>query len=259
MSCLSIVRAVAIATLLWPSMLPAEPNKPLTISVGDWPPFFVKDEPGQGVVARLVRDVFAEEGYDVTFHFLPWKRAYREALNGQHDATAIWMHTEERERSFVYSAPVMQERYVLFHRKDKHIQWETLDDLSDLKLGANDGYSYGPSFDEALKTGVLSVEREASPALNFRKLIYGRIDAFPEEINVGYYILRKDGLIADAKRITHHPRALLENESFLLFTRGDPDTPALVAAFNRRLTLFRETGRYDAYFDNRPQAALGNP
>ncbi len=255
----SSAAALAVTLLVWASPLSAESLKSLTISVGDWPPFFVEEEPGQGNVARLVRDIFAEEGYDVDFHFLPWKRAYREAAVGHYDATAIWMHAEEREEDFVYSAPVMQERFVLFHLKDRVVEWDNLKDLGSLRLGASIGYSYGPKFDEALEAGVLSVERASSTELNFRKLMYGRIDAFPEEINVGYYILRRETGTGEARRITHHPKSILENESFLLFTRDDPETPKLLAAFNRRLSMFRENGRYDTYFDTRPHAALESP
>lgn len=123
------VWGLALFVTLWANALLAEDaedpedREKLTISVGDWPPFFDEDEVGQGSVARLVRDIFAEQGYDVTFQFLPWKRAYREAATGQHSATAIWMHAEDREKDFIYSDAVMQEQFVLFHRADEEIQW----------------------------------------------------------------------------------------------------------------------------------------
>jgi len=245
-----------LVLLLWAGALSAEGQKHISISVGDWPPFFVENEPGQGTVARLVRDIFAEQGYEVTFHFLPWKRAYREAASGRHDATAIWMHAEEREKDFIYSDAVMQERFVLFYRKDDPIQWNSLPDLSDLTLGGSNGYSYGPEFDEAVEQDILNVEWAASAELNFRKLLYGRIDAFPEEINVGYYILRRETDNGRSSQITHHPKPILENESFLLFPRNEPDTARLSQAFNQGLKSFRENGRYQDYFETRPQASL---
>jgi polar amino acid transport system substrate-binding protein len=234
----------------------AEEREELTISVGDWPPFFVEGEPGQGKVARLVRDVFAEQGYDVTFHFLPWKRAYREAATGRHDATAIWMFAEDREKDFRYSNAVMREKFVLFHRKGTDIQWESIEDLAGLTLGASIGYSYGPDFDRAARQEKITVEQAASTELNFRKLFYGRIDAFPEEISVGYYILRRETAQPEAEEITHHPRPLLENESFLLFPRNDPEAEKHLHAFNRGLQHFRESGRYADYFSAQPQASL---
>jgi polar amino acid transport system substrate-binding protein len=248
--------ALGLLFLVWANVLWAGDPEKVTISVGDWPPFFVENEPGQGNVARLVRDIFAEQGYDVTFHFLPWKRAYREAANSRHNATAIWMYAEDREKDFKYSDAVMQEQFVLFHRKDLPVQWDTLSDLAGLTLGASMGYSYGPEFDRAAENKVLTVEKAASTELNFRKLLYGRIDAFPEEINVGYYILRRETDNQDTRKITHHPRPILENESFLLFPRDDPNSDKLLRTFNRGLRNFRESGRYESYFSSRPQASM---
>ena len=125
--------------LLWACSAHAQPGQHLDISVGDWPPFFIEGEPGQGSVARMVRDIFAEEGYTVTFHFRPWQRAYREAASGSHHATAIWMYAPEREQDFTYSDPVMKERFVLFYRKDRPLEWDNLSDLSDLKIGTSIG------------------------------------------------------------------------------------------------------------------------
>ncbi len=242
---------------LWSTLaLANDGERPLSISVGDWPPFFVESEPGQGTVARLVGDIFAAEGYKVEFHFRPWKRAYREAAIGQHNATAIWMHTADRQKDFIYSEPVMNERFVLFYRKDTPIEWNQMQDLANLKLGGSIGYSYGPEFDRAIENGILNVEWVASTELNFRRLLFGRIDAFPEEINVGYYILRRETDPQEARRITHHPEPILENQSFLLFPANEPGTQALLEAFNKRLQIFRENGRYDTYFETRPQASL---
>lgn len=244
------------AGLFWACGAQARPGQHLDISVGDWPPFFIEEEAGQGSVARLIRDIFAEEGYTVTFHFRPWQRAYREAALGNHHATAIWMYAPEREQDFTYSDPVMKERFVLFYLKDRPMEWENLSDLANLRVGTSIGYSYGPDFDTAVDNKLLTVDQAASTVLNFRKLLYGRIDVFPEEINVGYYILNREISRTEAQKVTHNPKPILENESFLLFPKNEPATEHLVEAFNRQLAEFRNNGRYDDYFDIRPKASL---
>lgn len=252
-----VMAHIIVLMVTWSTLTLADGNeRQLSISVGDWPPFFVEGEPGNGTVARLVRDIFAEEGYSVEFHFLPWKRAYLEAANGSHDATAIWMYAPERQDDFVYSDPVMNERFVLFYRKDAPIDWSRFEDLADLKLGGRIGYSYGQEFDNAVEEGVLEVEWVASPELNFRRLLFGRIDAFPEEVNVGYYILERETDRKTASQITHHPEPVSQNQSFLLFPADNPETEALREVFNTHLKAFRESGRYDDYFSDKPQASL---
>ncbi|MCR8913484.1 amino acid ABC transporter substrate-binding protein [Marinobacter panjinensis] len=255
---LVIAHIVALVVLWSTPAFAHDDERQLSISVGDWPPFFVEGEPGQGSVARLVSDIFAEAGYEVEFHFLPWKRAYREAAAGKHDATAIWMYAADREKDFVYSDPVMNERFVLFYRKAAPIHWDQIADLSNLRLGASIGYSYGPKFDRAVENEILDVEWVASTELNFRRLLYGRIDAFPEEINVGYYILRRETDQEEAHQITHHPEPISENKSFLLFPADEPETERLREIFNRGLKTFRDDGRYSNYFESRPQASLNS-
>lgn len=255
-----VIAQIIALMLFWSTLALADDDeRQLSISVGDWPPFFVESELGQGSVARLVTDIFAEAGYEVEFHFVPWKRAYREAAAGRHDATAIWMYAADREEDFVFSDPVMNERFVLFYRKDTPFEWNRMEDLSDLRLGGSIGYSYGESFDNAVGNDVIDVEWVASTELNFRRLLFGRIDAFPEEINVGYYILRRETDPDEAQMVTHHPRSISENESFLLFPTGEPETERLLKIFNRGLQEFRDDGRYDSYFDTQPQASLNKP
>ncbi len=239
-----------VQLLLWPSFAAAGEKLPLSISVGDWPPYFHEDGKGYGIGARLVKDVFAAEGYEVTFHFLPWKRAYYEAADGKHDATAIWMHTPEREAEFIYSEPVLQEQFVLFHRKGRAIQWDDIADLAGLRLGGSIGYSYGEAFDRSIDDHTLNVEWVSNTVLNFRRLLHKRIDAFPEEINVGYQILKRELKPTEREKITYHPRPLLESESFLLFPRNNPASQKLARVFNRRLKAFRDSGRYDLYFSS---------
>lgn len=241
---------VLVSLFTWTQTVTADDTRKLSIAVGDWPPYFDQQAPDQGMVAKLLRDVFAEEGFEVTYHFLPWKRAYYEAATGLHDATAVWMHAPEREQDFVYSDPVLKERFVIFHLKDQPVNWSSVEDLSGLKLGGSIGYSYGPAFDQALENNRLDVEWVASTLLNFRRLLFARIDAFPEEINVGHHILRRELSEREAAKITYHPQSLLENDSFVLFPKLRPDTEQLMARFNQRLQAFRDSGRYDDYFES---------
>ncbi len=75
-------------------------NVEIYISSGEWPPFIGSDLPNYGFVGDIITRAFAEECYKVKFEFLPWARAYAETKRGKYDATAIWMHSAEREVDF---------------------------------------------------------------------------------------------------------------------------------------------------------------
>ena len=220
----------------------------LTISAGEWPPFLSEALPHQGVVAHLIRDIFAEAGYQVSFSFLPWARAYHDTANGKYAATAVWMLAEDRTKDFLYSEAVLSEQFVLFHLKQRHFDWQQLTDLRGMLLGGGLGYSYGPAFDDALHNKVFKMSRVGSTEQNFRRLAAGRIDVLAEEISVGYHTLNHQ-LPELAAVISHHPRPLLINQSFLLLPQNSPDSAQLLQVFNQQLQLFRQSGRYQSYFD----------
>ncbi len=143
------------------------PLKKLQFSAGEWPPYLGANLPGQGIAAQLIRDIFADAGYQVSFHFLPWPRAYRETLHGQYAATAIWMYAPERAIDFYYSAAVLEEEFVLFHLKAQPILFDKLEDLAGVELGGGFGYSYGAAFDAAIANGVLKMTRVSQTRTKF--------------------------------------------------------------------------------------------
>lgn len=221
--------------------------KTINISAGEWPPFLSEALPHQGVVAHLIRDIFAEAGMQVNFTFLPWGRAYHDTNNGKYDATAVWMHSNERESIYHYSDAVLNEKFVFFYQQKNHFDWQNIADLQGLIIGGGLSYSYGPAFDQAIEDGVFALSRVATTEQNFRRLAIGRIDIFAEEISVGYHTLNSQSpeLI---KYITHHSKPLLNNTSFLLLPNKIEKSKKLLKIFNSNLAQFRQDGRYQAYF-----------
>ena len=223
-------------------------SRDITISAGQWPPYLAEELKHQGMIAHMIRDIFADEGYRVRFVFLPWPRAYLEAAQARHQATAVWMHKDERTADFLYSEPVLQEQHVFFHLKQTPFEWQTLEDLRGLILGGVHEFSYGPDFDRALEEGVFQIERVSDDRQNFHKLLRERVAVYPQEINVGYSALWRDFSVEDASKITHHTKPLLNNLSYVLFPIRGQHSEALRARFNARLQAYRDSGRYDTYF-----------
>ena len=238
---------LTICCLCWGLSAQAQPRE-LQISVGDWPPYLSTDQRHNGVMAHIISDLFAAEGYRVNFRFLPWPRAYSEAAAGKFDATGVWMHKGEREADFLFSEPLLNEQFVFFHLKSMPFDWQRFDDLTGMTLGGGLEYSYGPAFDAFLARGKVRMERVSSDQQNFEKLLKERIVLYPQELNVGYAALRSQFTPAERARITHHPKPLLVNQSYLMLPRRLAGSEALVQRFNQRLREFRSSGRYDRYF-----------
>lgn len=235
----------------------------LKISVGDWPPYLSSELKHNGVIAHLISDILADEGYRVTFQFLPWPRAYSAAAAGRFDGTAVWMHKAEREADFYFSEPLLDEQFVFFHLKSVPFDWQRFDDLTGMTLGGGLEYSYGPQFDAFLAKNTVKMERVSTDMQNFEKLLKERVVLYPQEMNVGYAALRNHFSASDQAKITHHPRPLLSNRSYLMLPKTLASSPALMARFNQRLADYRKSGRYQRYFDDlnqgKYQAEVINP
>jgi polar amino acid transport system substrate-binding protein len=135
--------------------------------------------------------------------------------------------------------------------------WQTFSDLRGLTLGGGLEYSYGPAFDAFLERGEVPMERVSSDQQNFEKLLKGRIQLYPQERNVGLAALRN--LPGAAAQITHHPRPLLVNQSYLLFPKSLPGSDLLRQRFDQRLQQYRDSGRYQRYFDDLDQGKYSAP
>lgn len=244
------IRLASLLCLLITSTVPASERQDLQISVGDWPPYLSSELKHNGVIAHLISDVFADEGYRVSFRFLPWSRAYADAAAGKFNASAVWMHKREREADFLFSAPLLDEQFVFFHLKSLPFDWQQFNDLSGMTLGGGLEYSYGPAFDHFLTSDRVKMERVASDRQNFEKLLKERIVLYPQEFNVGYAALHSQFSAAEIAKVTHHPKPLLNNLSYLMLPKSLMGSPALLERFNRRLQSYRDSGRYQRYFDN---------
>lgn len=225
-----------------------ESAKTLNMSVGEWPPFLSESLPHNGAIGHLLKDVFRNMGYDVSFTFLPWARAYQATANNRFDATAVWMYQADREKEFLYTDAVLKEKFVFFYHIDNPIEWGELADLSGKLVGGSLAYSYGEEFDQAVKDEIFTMFRVNSTEQNLRMLAANRIDSFAEELSVAYFTLLNNTPEL-AGKILHHPKPLLENESFVMFPKNNPSSVEISAAFNEMLADFREDGRYQAYFD----------
>lgn len=241
----SLLFFALVASVLFLPLNVSASEESIDVTVGEWPPYISQDLPNNGVVSEIITEVFSEMGIKATIRFLPWGRAYEDTAIGKYGATGVWMHKEEREVDFLYSDPVLTEEFVFFHKKSFLFDWKEIENLQGLNIGGGLKYSYGVEFDSALAAGLLKLERINDIHLNFKKLLSARIMLYPQEKNVGYSDLKKYYSHEEQQQITHHPRPLLNNLSYVLFPRSLPESAKLVAEFNKQLRLFRESGRYD--------------
>lgn len=235
------MRLLVLTLLLTCSMASAET---IRLANGEWSPYLSPQLPDYGPVSALVKAAFAEEGIRVEYVFMPWRRGYEEARDGRLDGTIVWSRTEERQRDFLYTDAVGSLRTMLFHRRDDPFDWQTIDDLTGLRIGGVIGYSY--AVEQAERDGRIRIERIADPANNYRKLMADRLDLVAEDEAVGLALIDSLGL---NHAVTFHPTPLKHVTYHVLVSRRTGRGEALVAAFNRGLASLRAKGRVQDYIN----------
>ncbi|MBF9018017.1 MULTISPECIES: ABC transporter substrate-binding protein [unclassified Oceanispirochaeta] len=239
---------ILLLLLMIPS--PSYSQETVRITNGEWPPFLFEELKHGGVTSHIVKEAFALEGINVRYGWFPWARALANAKTGDWDASIGWQKTPEREKDFIFSEPILEGRIVFFHLKDYSFEWETLDDLKGIKIGAVIGYNYSVEFIEAERAGEITVKRIGSEEQNFKKLLSGRIDVFISNVDVGYAVLNKYFPDEEYDRITYHTTPFYINELRLAFSRKNQKSDRLLLLFNRGLQELKNQGLYDQYYES---------
>lgn len=227
----------------------ARSEETVRITNGEWPPYLSRDLKYSGVASRIVTEAFALEGIKVEYGFFPWKRAFYLAEKGEWDGTAVWLRSPEREMDFYLSDPVVNSRYVFFHMRSFPFEWKKIDDLKGIRIGATIGYDYGEEFEDAEKKGLISVIRVPSDEQNLMKLLHGRIDVFPLDMEVGYTMLHRMYKPEVVNMVTNNPRPVRTDPLHLLLTKKLEKNARLMVLFNKGLKSLIAKGEVERFLE----------
>lgn len=233
-----------------PTALPANHVR---LTNGEFPPYLGAGLPHYGVASRIVSEAFALKGITVEYGFFPWARALSLAQEGAWDGSVVWHKTPEREVHFYFSDSVIDNNDVFFHLKSYAFEWQALEDLAALRIGGTIDYNYGAAFMEAEQAGQITVERTSSDEQNFKKLLAGRIDIFPLDLEVGLSLLRTNFTPEEAAQITHHPLPVQTSPFSLMLSKKIERNVELMTLFNAGLQELKDSGRLQQIIDEARQ------
>jgi len=240
------MRILWLCICLWLSAAPALAED-VRLTNGEWPPYLGQTLPHQGIASRIVAEAFALEGITVQWDFYPWARSLMLAQRGQRAGTAVWLRSEQRDKDFYVSDPVVDSSFFLFHRKDHPLNWTTVHDLKGLQIGGAIGYDYGSAFQQAEADGSLSVRRQTNEELGLRQLLAGRIDVFPMDKTVAFDMLHQHFSAAERAQLTFSPKPLRSDTLHLMLSRAVPGNAELIERFNQGLKQLRDSGKVAQY------------
>ena len=227
------------------------------LMAGNWPPYLSPKMEKNGVAGRIVSEALALKGHKVEIHFAHWQESMEWAKKGKTPkggkvhGSLLWFKTPEREKNLFFSEPIIHEKHVFFHRKDKNIRFNKYSDLSRLKVGAVIGFHYGKEFEEAEKKRVIRVGRTYMSEFAFAFLIHKKIDVFPQDMLVGYHQLKEYFPRKLQDKITHfRGKPVFEQWSHLVLSKKHSQNQKLMADFNEGFKKLKEQGKVKEYLDH---------
>ncbi len=158
-----------------------------------------------GILVRIVEQAFKRADIPFNLTFMPFKRGYELVKEGKYDGIFNFYKIDARLPHFDFSTPIIKNSLVFFVQKDSDMTYESLHDLNQKKIGVMIGYTYGKEFDDAKK---IIKDAAGEHQYHFRKLILGRLDAYPCDKMVGIHIARKEGLM-DQLKILPNPLRIM--------------------------------------------------
>jgi polar amino acid transport system substrate-binding protein len=233
-------------------MLFAE-TKTIVLGNGEWEPYLGKNLKHGGPSSHIVTEAFKLSGIDVSYEWYgnSWKRAYQIALKGKvNHGTLVWSRKPEREKEMYYSTSIVVpgKKDVFWHLKTKNFDWNTIQDLKGMKIGGTLGYTYGIEFDAAAASGLFRLDNVAEEAINFKKLLKGRVDLVPSGDTVGKEILKNQLTPEEAALITYHEKPFRITGYHLLLTKALPENEELMKKFDKGFKQLQNSGFIDQVY-----------
>lgn len=186
-------------------------DKLIKLSSLDWPPYTGATLSDKGASAAVVKAAFEAMGYKVQIDFFPWERAVAMAKDGNSGYAGYFPE--------YYSAAIGSGPLGLAQNTGAAITFNTLDDLSKIKVGVVQGYLNTEEFDQRVAAGQIKVEEVISDVQNVRKLEAKRVAAAVIDANVLQYLLKTEAASAKGK-VDMHSKLLEDKKLFICFRKG---------------------------------------
>jgi polar amino acid transport system substrate-binding protein len=220
----------------------------VVIAAGEIPPF-ASARKEDSFLGALFEEIAPLMAVRFEFVYLPWPRC-EAAVEKQTAWGAVpYVPTAERERKFLFSAPLYAKQTKLFYFSPPGLpavqDSSELAALSRYRIGGVRGYFYT----KLLRDAGIRMDEAVSEEQNFRKLRAGRIDLAAAIDAVGWAVIRRQFAPEEAQHFHTLATPLHVGFNHLMTSPHYPNTVALLDQFNAALAVLRRNGTYKAVAD----------
>lgn len=216
------------------------------ITMVDFPPYsYLENGKPTGIDVDIINEMAQRGRLKIKIKFVPWKRVMHYTKYGIVDGAFAAFKSPEREMIADYvQTPLHKSTYKLFVKKDKGIQYNSIQDLYGKRIGKNLGFHIGGEFEHAAKDGKIII-LEAAMERNFKRLIHDRIDGVVGNSNEVWMVIKKmnvsDEIVALPKSV-RKPRG-----AYLMIPKSSKteNKEKLVQKISNTLKSMEEDGTID--------------
>ncbi|TYZ24879.1 amino acid ABC transporter substrate-binding protein [Selenomonas ruminis] len=162
----------------------------------NYPPMGFKDENNEitGFDVDVAKEAAKRLGREVEFKAIDWDSKEAELKSKRVDV--LWNGldiTEKRKENMAFSEPYMENRQIVFVRKDKADSIKSVEDLQGKVVGTQSGGTAEEYIDEhqSFKQGMKDVKKYTDYISAFMDLENGRLDAIVADEITGRYYMSK--------------------------------------------------------------------
>jgi polar amino acid transport system substrate-binding protein len=197
----AIHRAAASLGLALAVAVPAHAAD-LDLRTEEYPPANFTGADGEitGIATEVVRRAADRANLSITIELSAFKRGLKATKTRPGTCFFGLWRTEQREDSFAWVGPLMQDGYALFARADSDIQLDELDDSFGYATGAVEGWGSTQAVKEA---GHPNLEMAYEDSANMKRLEAGRIDLWLSGLLSAPYKAKAKGLDIDEKLLVN--------------------------------------------------------
>ena len=219
----------------------------IPFAIGEWSPFTGRTLQEYGMASEIVSVVCEKAGITPKYTFYPWKRAEHHVMQGKAFATFPFRKTKEREKSFLFSDPVIKSAIgILRYKGDAGdgFKFESPEDVKGYKVGLTTGDAHTQ---QLLDNGA-RVEATELIDQSIKKLRSGRLDLVVEERIVTFDAVKRL-FPGEIENFSFHEKNFQDGLSWgVMISRKYPDSTSIMRKFNEGLKTIREDGSLEKIY-----------
>ncbi|QNM97632.1 substrate-binding periplasmic protein [Chitinimonas koreensis] len=234
----SLAAAVALA------LLANARAETLELATGDgYAPFADSRLPGGGLATELVRRAFAESKVVAQFDWVPWARGFAATKAGRYAGTFPYIRSAERERDFLYSAPIYEIHQRAFARTESALDFSNLASLVGSTICVPLGWEPPAALLTMIRDGQILKSEPKDISTCAQMVASRRADYFVTGQHQGRAAIDGAGLPAGTLKPSD---AVLGSKTLhLIVGRNTPDGSRVIATFDKGLEALKKRGDYD--------------